>query len=111
MEKELSVEVVQVIRAFLNANYLQPRITLKELIQEIEKRAIAEALVITGGRKRNAARFLNILESTLCEKIKRYRIQDTPTGEEVSWSLPIPSYLVPERKEIWRQDIPASKAS
>jgi len=101
--QELSAEVTQVIRAFLTLNFLYPRITLKGLILEIEKRAIEETLVLTGGRKRNAARFLRIGESTLCEKIKRLHIFETPSGEEFSWSLPIPSYLLPFRKENERK--------
>lgn len=45
-------------------------------IEELEKEAIRNALIITRGNKRNAAKKLNLSERTLYRKIKEYDIHD-----------------------------------
>ena len=44
-------------------------------LKEIEREAIIEALRLTGGNRRAAARMLGIGKTTLYEKIKKYRIE------------------------------------
>jgi two-component system response regulator HydG len=45
--------------------------TLKTLVDAYERRIIEEALRITGGNQRRAARSLGVLPTTLHEKMKR----------------------------------------
>ncbi|UCD17702.1 MAG: helix-turn-helix domain-containing protein, partial [Candidatus Zixiibacteriota bacterium] len=43
-------------------------------VEQFEKKLLVEALVASGGNKSEAARLLNIHESTLRAKMKRYEI-------------------------------------
>ncbi len=58
-------------------NSTSPTIKPEEVLplQELEKRAILNALKYTGNNKRKAARLLNISERTLYRKLKEYGIQ------------------------------------
>lgn len=47
------------------------RPSLKSLVEEYERRIIAEALRATNGNQRQAARSLGVLPTTLHEKMKR----------------------------------------
>ncbi len=51
-------------------------IHLYQLVQEVEKDAIKEALKRTGGNKRQASQILGIHRSVLYEKLKQYGISD-----------------------------------
>ena len=46
-----------------------------EILKEIEREAIIEALKLTSGKKKDAARILGIGKTTLYEKIKHYGIK------------------------------------
>ncbi len=48
---------------------------LEHNIKELDKERIIEALRKTGGKQKTAAKLLNMTESTLCRKIKRYGIK------------------------------------
>lgn len=48
---------------------------LEHNVEEFESQRIIEALRKTGGKQKTAAQLLNMTESTLCRKIKRYNIK------------------------------------
>jgi DNA-binding NtrC family response regulator len=49
----------------------EPRQTLKTMVEDYERALIEAALASAGGHQRRAAALLQILPSTLCEKMKR----------------------------------------
>ncbi len=61
-------------------------------MEVIEDRIIAQALRLSGGNKKEAARLLRVNRTTLLEKLKRKRAQGSPLaallGEAVSRSMP-----------------------
>jgi two-component system response regulator HydG len=50
---------------------LEPRPTLKDLVEAYERHVIEDALRATQGNQRRAARALGVLPTTLHEKMKR----------------------------------------
>ncbi len=54
---------------------LRSKITLNEILAEIEKIAIREALRLSKGKVKDAAEVLGIHRNTLTQKMKKYRIK------------------------------------
>ena len=54
---------------------LHSGITLNEFLEEVEKIAIKEALKLSGGKIKEAARILGIHRNTLTQKMKKYKIR------------------------------------
>jgi DNA-binding NtrC family response regulator len=54
--------------------------TLKDLVQEYEKRLLLMALELAGGNQRRVAASLGLLPSTLSEKMKRLGLRATRPG-------------------------------
>lgn len=104
MEEKLLKEMEELAYAYFRLNFIQPSISLKEVLAELEKQVIGGALALAGGRQRYAARLLNMRESTLCEKIKKMDIRDFSNESRISALFPVPSYLVPVRKEEWNSN-------
>jgi DNA-binding NtrC family response regulator len=76
MDRILEQNMDLLVRYYLAINYPQPRIALKELVRALEKHAIRETLQLTRGRQKRAAELLGVMETTFCEKVKRYGIRD-----------------------------------
>ena len=49
-----------------------------EAVEKYETELIKTALDMTGGHQKDAARLLNIANSTLCMKMKRFKIPSNP---------------------------------
>lgn len=64
------------------------KINLIEEVQRFEKELIRCALVRTGGKQRQAARLLNVKNSTLNMKIKRYGINPSGLYQESEMEMP-----------------------
>lgn len=82
LQKE-TVEILKEVKSFSfifksalhSANEkMESGINLDEAIEDIEIRLIKRALELSGGRQIQAAKLLNIKQTTLNAKIKRYRI-------------------------------------
>lgn len=56
--------------------------TLRELVQEYERRLLVMALELAGGNQRRVATSLGLLPSTLSEKMKRLGLRSTRTGTD-----------------------------
>ena len=54
------------------------------LVNDFETNLIVQALKITQGNKKEAARLLNLKRTTLLEKIKKKELMDTWSSEEDS---------------------------
>lgn len=54
--------------------------TLKDLVQEYEKRLLLMALELAGGNQRRVAASLGLLPSTLSEKMKRLGLRSARPG-------------------------------
>lgn len=76
MDKSLEQNMDLLVRYYLALNYPQPRIALKDFVRALEKCAIREMLQLTCGQQKKAAEMLGVMETTFCEKVKRYGIRD-----------------------------------
>lgn len=63
--------------------------TLKDLVQEYERRLLLMALELAGGNQRRVAASLGLLPSTLSEKMKRLGLR--ATRSDLGASLVIPA--------------------
>lgn len=61
--------------------------TLKELLETYERRLIEEALQVSQGNQRRAARSLGLLPTTLHEKMKRLGLLRRPAPVEMPTAL------------------------
>lgn len=57
-----------------DAKLTPPSGTLKEIVEQTEKKTIADALKKTDGNKQQAAKMLGLGKSSLYEKIKKYKL-------------------------------------
>jgi DNA-binding NtrC family response regulator len=55
-------------------------VDFNELINDFERQLIVQAMKITGGNKKEAARLLNLKRTTLLEKMKKKEMQDSYEG-------------------------------
>ncbi|HOA30282.1 MAG TPA: helix-turn-helix domain-containing protein, partial [Candidatus Cloacimonadota bacterium] len=67
-------EILDNIDAFRRNKHLSGSL-IDHNIKELDRERIIEALRKTGGKQKTAAKLLNMTESTLCRKIKRYGIK------------------------------------
>lgn len=67
-------EILDHIDAFRRGKHLSESL-IERNIKDLDKERIIEALRKTGGKQKTAAKLLNMSESTLCRKIKRYNIK------------------------------------
>lgn len=67
-------EILDHIDAFRRGKHLSGSL-IEHNIKDLDKERIIEALRKTGGKQKTAAKLLNMSESTLCRKIKRYNIK------------------------------------
>jgi DNA-binding NtrC family response regulator len=56
------------------------QVDFNELINDFERQLIIQAMKITGGNKKEAARLLNLKRTTLLEKMKKKEMQDIWEG-------------------------------
>lgn len=64
----------------MDAGLAFPTKTLKDMVQEYERRLIQEALDACVGNQRRAAATLGVLPTTLHEKIKRLGLRSAMVG-------------------------------
>jgi len=69
-----TAEILDNIDAFKRSIALRGSL-INHNIKDLDKERIIEALQKTGGKQKTAAKLLNMTESTLCRKIKRYKIK------------------------------------
>lgn len=69
-----TADILDKIDAFKRNKHLSDSL-LEHNIKELDKQRILEALRKTNGKQKTAAKLLNMTESTLCRKIKRYGIK------------------------------------
>ncbi|MCB5264126.1 MAG: helix-turn-helix domain-containing protein, partial [Candidatus Cloacimonadaceae bacterium] len=69
-----SADILDNIDAFRRNKHLGGSL-IEHNIKDLDKERIMEALRKTGGKQKTAAKLLNMSESTLCRKIKRYGIK------------------------------------
>jgi energy-converting hydrogenase Eha subunit A len=62
------------VKALLLLMRMDHRVPAEELVSELEKMRIQEALKLTGGQQNNAAQVLGVPASTLSKRISKYRI-------------------------------------
>jgi transcriptional regulator with PAS, ATPase and Fis domain len=67
-------EILDNVDAFRRNKHLGGSL-IEHNIKDLDKERIIEALRKTGGKQKTAAKLLNMSESTLCRKIKRYHIK------------------------------------
>jgi|GEM_PF-1857589 len=69
------------LKALLNHYFVQnlyhTEIPLRDFLQQLEKNLIIQALKISNGSQKNAARLLDLKTTTLNEKIKKFGIRIT----------------------------------
>jgi len=70
----------QMIKNYLFLNSLNRGLPLKSFINNLERNLIDLALSMTKGNQKDVSLILGIKESTLCEKIKRYKIPKQRTS-------------------------------
>ncbi len=68
---------LELARSFFDEKREEETRSLFERVEQFEKRLLTEALVTAGGNKSQAARLLNIHESTFRAKMKRYGLSET----------------------------------
>ena len=68
---------LELARSFFEEKREEETRSLFERVEQFEKRLLTEALVTAGGNKSQAARLLNIHESTFRAKMKRYGLSET----------------------------------
>ncbi len=74
----------------------EAEVDFNSLISEFEDHLILQALAVSGGNKKEAARLLNLKRTTLLEKIKKKHLEesdDTLSGRS-SWKKPGKSNLM-----------------
>jgi len=69
-----SAEILDHIDAFRRNQNLSGSL-VEHNIKDIDRERIIEALQRTGGKQKTAAKLLNMSESTLCRRIKRYKLK------------------------------------
>lgn len=60
-----------------DSNPISERRTLKEMVEEYERKLLVMALELAHGNQRKAASSLGLLPSTLSEKMKRFGLRQT----------------------------------
>jgi DNA-binding NtrC family response regulator len=75
LQENIKKNCEQMIKNYIFLNSLNKGLPLKNFINNLEKNLIDLALSMTKGNQKDVCMILGIKESTLCEKIKRYKIQ------------------------------------
>ncbi|BDG05595.1 sigma-54 interaction domain-containing protein [Anaeromyxobacter oryzae] len=60
----------------------QPRVSLREQVEALERSVIARTLAAAGGNRTRAARRLGVSRGTLAERVKRYGLEAATTDPE-----------------------------
>ncbi len=63
------------VREYLMKNISSENTSLKMFMTDLEKRIIDFTLSLTNGNQKNASRILGVKETSLCEKIKKYKLK------------------------------------
>jgi transcriptional regulator with PAS, ATPase and Fis domain len=77
-------------------------------MEVIEDRIIAQALHLSGGNKKEAARLLRVNRTTLLEKLKRKRALGSPLAALLGGPLPVTTPAVPEMPGLFLPEPTAS---
>ncbi len=80
IQDNLNLYSKKMIKNYLFLNTIHERLPVKQFMNSLEKDLIDEVLSMTRGNQKDAALILDIKESTLCEKIKKYKIQKHQTN-------------------------------
>ena len=72
------------IKQFLLLNFVDANISLKSMVSDFEAELIRAALRLTNGHQVDAATYLGVKPTTLCEKIKKHGIKTSKTGGIIS---------------------------
>lgn len=72
---EESAFIREILKLFFDYFCVSHKMSLKDLVDYMEKIIIIRALCRFNGNQREAARYLRINHTTLNEKIKRYKIK------------------------------------
>lgn len=72
------------IKQFLLLNFIDANISLKSMVAKVETELIRAALHLTNGHQVDAAAYLGVKPTTLCEKIKKHDIKATKGGGIIS---------------------------
>jgi DNA-binding NtrC family response regulator len=68
------------VTAAADISWESGQVDFNELINDFERQLIVQAMKITGGNKKEAARLLNLKRTTLLEKMKKKEMQDSYEG-------------------------------
>jgi len=82
-------------------------------MEAIEDRIIAQALRLSGGNKKEAARLLRVNRTTLLEKLKRKRATGSPLASLLGGPLPAPTPATESvpAGDLALEDVPAAAAA
>ncbi len=69
-------EPEDIVTAMTDISWKSGQVDFNELINDFERQLIIQAMKITGGNKKEAARLLNLKRTTLLEKMKKKEMQD-----------------------------------
>jgi DNA-binding NtrC family response regulator len=72
------------IKQFLLLNFVDANISLKTMVNDFEAELIRAALRLTNGHQVDAATYLGVKPTTLCEKIKKHGIKASKSGGIIS---------------------------
>lgn len=75
IRKNLKEAQQQIIQNYILMNFTDDNVPLKTFMMDLEKQLISFSLSVTRGNQRRTAHLLGIKETTLCEKIRKYRIK------------------------------------
>ncbi|MGD2245782.1 MAG: helix-turn-helix domain-containing protein [Candidatus Aminicenantes bacterium] len=65
----------EILSLFIDYYCVKRQVSLKEIMQDIEKTLLVRILVQFNGNQKKAAKFLKTRSTTLNEKVKRYNIR------------------------------------
>ena len=76
-ERTEQTEDDSIVTTVTDISWESGQVDFNELINDFERQLIIQAMKITGGNKKEAARLLNLKRTTLLEKMKKKEMQDT----------------------------------
>lgn len=75
LSRYLEALQIQMIKSYVVMNHSKPELSLKDFMVSLEKRLIDYSLAFSAGNHNHAAMILGVNPTTLCEKIKRYKLK------------------------------------
>ena len=75
LSRYLKALQILMIKSYVAMNHSKPELSLKDFLGNLEKKLIDYSLAFSAGNRNHAAMILGVNPSTLCEKIKRYKLK------------------------------------